>query len=95
MPKGKKYGGREKGTLNKNKQALHDRILAKYPDYDPVMAMVEIAKDKKNTVEIRLTAHKEVSKYIHSQLKAIEHSGHLDSVQTITVELFNAKDQNT
>jgi len=36
-----------------------------------------------------------VAKYFEPQLKAIEVKGQLDSVQTITVELFNAKDQNT
>lgn len=75
-PKGhKKWGGRQKGTPNKDTQALQDRIASKYPGWDPVEAMAEIARDEQNDVMIRLAALKEVSQYIHPKRKAIEHTG--------------------
>jgi len=75
MAYGKKTGGRQKGTPNKDTQALQDRIASKYPGWDPVEAMAEIARDEENDVMIRLAALKEVSQYIHPKRKAIEHTG--------------------
>lgn len=74
-----KTGGRKKGTLNKDKNALRDMIAEKYPDYHPVMAMVEIANDNDNDIVMRANMHKEVAMYIESKRKSIEISGELDS----------------
>lgn len=75
-PKGhKKWGGRQKGTPNKDTKALCDRIASKYPGWDPVEAMAEIAQDDTNDVMIRLAALKEIAQYIHPKRKAIEHTG--------------------
>ena len=57
---------------NKEKKELQQLMAEKFPNYHPVIAMSEIANDGGNTVEIRLTAHKEVAKYVAPQLKAIE-----------------------
>ena len=77
MPSGgyRPGAGRKKGVPNKDTQALQDRIAAKYPGWDPVEAMAEIAQDDTNDVMIRLAALKEVSQYIHPKRKAIEHTG--------------------
>jgi hypothetical protein len=72
MAKGKKTGGRQPGSLNMERRSLIERINEKYPDYDPVFALIEIARDKKLAVNIRLQANKEVAKYVHPQLKTIE-----------------------
>lgn len=70
--KGQKTGGREAGTPNKVSTSIADLIAAKYPDYHPVMALAEIANDKKQDINIRFHCHKEVAKYICPQLKSIE-----------------------
>ena len=79
MPRGSKpgerRGGRQPGTPNKRTSELADRIASKYPGWDPVEAMAEIARDEENDVMIRLAALKEVSQYIHPKRKAIEHTG--------------------
>lgn len=75
MAKGAKSGGRQKGTLNKNKQAIAAMLAAKYPEYDPVIHMAEIANDSENDISIRFNASKEVAKYRHAQLKAVEVTG--------------------
>lgn len=71
---GGRLGGRKKGTPNKESKVLIDRIKEKYPHYCPVEAMCEIALDKLNEVNIRLTANKEVSQYIYPKLKSIDHN---------------------
>lgn len=86
-----KTGGRKKGTPNGDRKELFDLMAEKFPNYHPVIAMAEIANDKKNDLLIRLTAHKEVSKYVAPQLKAVEHSGHIDTTETITVEFYDAQ----
>ena len=45
--------------------------------YDPVVSMIEIAEDEDNSATVRLSAHREIAKYIHATLGQIkmEHSG--------------------
>ena len=49
MAKGFKTSGRTKGTPNRDKQALRERLSFLYPDYDPILAMVEMANDSDGT----------------------------------------------
>ncbi len=91
MPKGAKYGGRQKGTPNGERKELVQLLADKFPDWHPVVAMAEMANDVSLAKDLRLTAMKEVSKYVAPQLKAIEHSGNIDTTETITVEIFKLK----
>lgn len=75
MAKGKKTGGRTKGVPNKDTAAIADALRERYPDWDPVIAMAEIANDPKNDITLRLAAAKEVAQYIHPKRKAIELTG--------------------
>ena len=70
-----KTGGRKKGTVNKSKQALIERINAEYPDYHPVMAMADVANDDDAPPDMRFQANREVAQYIEPKRKAIEMSG--------------------
>ncbi|RLW63582.1 MAG: hypothetical protein B6D73_15185 [gamma proteobacterium symbiont of Stewartia floridana] len=72
MAKGKKTGGRQAGTPNKDKQPLLDALRERFPDYHPVLAMAEIANDEEAPRELRFQAHKEVSQYIEPKRKALE-----------------------
>jgi hypothetical protein len=69
---GERRGGRVAGTPNKRTQALEDKIKAEYPDYDPVLSMVAISQDPSTPLEMKITCHKEVAKYVHAQRKAVE-----------------------
>lgn len=82
-----KTGGRQKGTVNKDKQELIDMIQEKYPDYHPLLALAELAQDKDKV--IRLNASKEVAKYIVPQLKSVDHS--IDTKHNITVSIGGDK----
>lgn len=77
MPAGgaRQGAGRKKNVPNKDKRELVDRLNKKFPNWDPVMAMAEMANDKKNGIDLRFAASKEVAQYIHPKRKAIEHSG--------------------
>ena len=86
----KKKGGRKKGTANKATATLKELLAEKYPDYNPVVAMAEMAQDEKNTVTVRLAAHREVAKYTNHQLKAIEITGEIDGPKVVqTYKLAN------
>lgn len=73
--------GRKKGTPNKANTELQSRIKKhieeKYGvvDYDPVLAMAEIAHEKKHPIEIRQKCHSEVAQYFHPKKRAIEVTG--------------------
>lgn len=77
MPAGgaRQGAGRKKNVPNKDKRELVEKLAKAFPRWDPVMAMAEMANDKKNGIDLRFAASKEVAQYIHPKRKAIEHSG--------------------
>jgi len=80
MAKGKKTGGRTRGTPNKAKMDLLERMRQRVRSstFDPLIEMAAIGYDKKEDPDRRLRALSECSKYVHPRLKAIEHSGALE-----------------
>ena len=86
--------GRPKGSGNKPlKRVLAERLAEKYPDFDPVMEMIEGSLQIKQIAESsgELSDYKaavesfdRVTKYIQPTLKAVEHSG--DQGLTISVQ---------
>lgn len=72
MAKGFKTGGRTKGTPNRDKQALRERLSSLYPDYDPILAMVEMANDEALEPSMKLDCHKTIANYIHPKMRSIE-----------------------
>ena len=83
MAKGKKTGGRAKGTPNKtriNAQAIADEV-----GIDPLRVLMLAAKGdsdalgEKITLDQRISAAKEAAKYLYPQRKAIEHTIEEDS----------------
>jgi hypothetical protein len=73
MAKGFKTGGRTKGTPNRDKQALRERLSSLYPDYDPILAMVEMVNEEAIEPSMRLDCHKTIANYIHPKMRSIEH----------------------
>jgi hypothetical protein len=73
MAKGFKTGGRTKGTPNRDKQVIRDRLSSLYPEYDPILAMVEMANDESLEPSMRLDCHKTIANYIHPKMRSIEH----------------------
>ena len=58
------------------------RLDARFPGWHPVVQMAEIANDETLPIQERFQAAKEVAKYVTPQLKAIEHSGAIESPLT-------------
>ncbi len=83
MAIGKKTGGRVAGKPNKDKEELKQLMAKKHPNYNPVIALADIANDDSNDVNIRLQAHKEVAKYIEPQLKSSEVKSTSEVKQTV------------
>lgn len=81
VPKGVRYGGRQKGTLNKDRQSLHDR--AKAMGVDPLDVLFMIAAGNSQalnevdpiTLEQRMRAAAECAQYLYAKRKAMELSG--------------------
>lgn len=88
MAKGRKTGGRTKGTPNRNTQALRERLAAKYPDYDPLLSLAAIAQDPDTELHHRIDCHKTIAAYIHPKLKALEHTVDLqhEPIDKIVIE---------
>ena len=87
MPVGKKYGGRVKGTPNKNNQTIMDKLSDL--NCDPIEGMATIAKKAMDEGEFILagTMYKELAQYVAPKRKSIEVSGEmeLDVVQDVMV----------
>ena len=78
-----KTGGRKAGIPNTDKKELKDLLATKHPNYNPVIALADIANDDSNDINIRLQAHKEVAKYIEPQLKSSELKSTSEVKQTV------------
>ena len=72
MAMGYKTGGRQKGTPNKNRAALIERLSEKYPNYDPVIALAELAQDASVDLSVRLDCHKTLANYLYAKMRSVE-----------------------
>jgi disulfide oxidoreductase YuzD len=72
-----------------SKKQLKDLIRDVYPNYNPIMAMIEIATDEKQDQKTQLACHKEVAQYLYPKLKAteVELSGK-DGADIIPVQFY-------
>lgn len=93
--KKKEGSGRKKGTPNAERKELYILLAEKYPNYNPVLAMADMAQDKKLDDNLRLQAHKEVAKYTFPQLKAMEVSGNMTGETVIRFIREDAGDTDT
>jgi hypothetical protein len=66
-----KYGGRPVGGLN-NKSNLLAIIRERYPDFHPILAMLDLANDPKTPVELRARLLNDIASYTVPRIKAIE-----------------------
>ena len=93
MAKGNKTGGRTKGTPNKATQYTIDRL--EELDFDPLDAMVRIAKQAEKEGELSVAAQlcKEMASYIYPKRKAIDvelSSNNEDVLTDITIHFVGS-----
>jgi len=70
MAAGRKTGGRLKGTPNKLTRDVAECLASLA--CDPITGMAQIAKNPKNTPELRLRAYAELAAYCYPKRKAVE-----------------------
>ena len=72
MAKGRKTGGRRKGTPNKATAVRQAEISAS--GTTPLDFMLEVMRDDQNDLATRLDAAVKAAPYVHPKLAAIDHS---------------------
>jgi hypothetical protein len=72
--KGRKTGGRKKGTRNKRSVAQIEAAAA-IVGGTPLEFMLGVMRDVVQPTELRLSAATAAAQYCHAKLKSIEHSG--------------------
>jgi len=83
MPKGAKFGGREAGVKNKDKQEVID--MAKKLGQTPVEYLLKVMNNEDNTTTVRIDAAKAVAPYVNRKMpQAIE----ADVQGTMEIVLF-------
>ena len=85
-----KTGGRQKGTPNKNRAALIERLNEKHPNYDPAMALAELAQDASVDLSVRLDCHKTLASYLYPKMRSVEWIDE-NSTQPIVIQVIESK----
>ena len=67
--------GSRAGRPNRNKQGLLARLQQEFPNYHPIVELARVANDPNVDLNTRVSANKEIAKYVTPQLKAVEHTG--------------------
>lgn len=73
MAKGRKTGGRQKGTPNKRTQEVVAKIEAS--GLTPLDYMLQVMRDVNEVLDVRLDAAKAAAPYVHPRLASIENTG--------------------
>lgn len=87
----RKTGGRKPGVPNKDKLELRQLVQKRYPNYNPILALIEISlsKDEEVTYDNKIACHKEVAQYMFSKLRTIEVKGEDFKDASAILELVN------
>ena len=89
-PPAKRGRGRPKGRVNKKlSDSLIERIHEKYPDFCPVLEMIDTAMDPNNTPDLRFNACKEVAQYIYPKKKAVEVNSREGGTFQVVLKQYN------
>ena len=83
--------GRVKGSKNKRlSDSLIERINEKFPEFDPILSMIEDALNESNTPDLRFRAKAEVASYMYPKKKAIEHSSDDGATFQVVLKQYNS-----
>lgn len=70
MAKGKKTGGRTKGTPNKDRASLVEKL--EELGCDPITEMAKIAMEKENDINLRSKMFAEIAQYVCPKLRSTD-----------------------
>ena len=66
-----------------------EMLQERYPGYHPLLAIAEIAHEKVgDDVQLEFNCHKTIAEYILPKLRAVEHSGAVETQRRVIVQLF-------
>ena len=83
-----KGGAREGSGRKRNKAFLMTKLKEMYgEDFDPIIAMCEIAVNPENDDTLKLSALKEVAGYVYPKLKSVEVTGDADNPIATSVKI--------
>lgn len=86
--KGNTHGqGRKKGSKNKRTDELHRLVDEKYPGWNPVVALLDIAHDDEVDISLRAKCINEAASYLYPKLRSVDVTGEMDLAGTVTVNL--------
>ena len=83
---GIKTGGRQKGTPNKSSSSLQELIASNYPDFNPILQLIEISQQKSIDLNLKASILKEVATYMYPKRKPIEYE--TEKTNTLPMEIF-------
>ena len=86
MPRGCKFAGRTKGTLNKRTVALKELIEENFEGFDPIIELIEISKKEKLPTDLRVSILKNLAEYLYPKRKALEAEITADIARPQTIE---------
>ena len=72
MAQGFKTGGRRKGTPNKRTDKLFKLLQEKYPDFDPVVSLVDIINDPYTSRALHAYCIRAILPYYYPKRKFVE-----------------------
>lgn len=81
--------GANKGAM------LLAEIRRRYPNYHPILAIVDISMHEGASLDLQFNCHKTVAKYIEPELKSIEVKGDFKTTQSVRVSLFSDENVET
>ena len=90
MAMGYKTGGRQKGTPNKYRAVLIERLSERFPNYDPVIALAELAQDASVDLSVRLDCHKTLANYLYPKMRSVEWIDE-NTTQPIVIQVIEPK----
>jgi hypothetical protein len=77
--------GSRKGIPNKPKRRLLQLIQEKYPNFEPVLELVDIYHDTEQDYNVRISCLKEAIPYLEPKLKQVEVQSEVNHSITLTV----------
>ena len=86
MARGRKTGGRRKGSLNQRTLAMQEHVASALADNaTPLDFLISIYRNPGLPIELRVHAAAKAAPYIHRQLKSVEQSGEGGGPQRVVV----------
>ena len=92
MAKGLKTGGRKKGVPNKKTLDFLEILQENFNNFNPVIELINISKDKKTPLETKVSILKDLSSYLYPKRKACDINANIDTTKPIIVQSMMDKE---